>query len=185
MKIDYAKIITIGVAVMLFCLLVYRLKINTNNPTNAAQSTQLPEDAVHYHAGFQVYVNDELQDYSGIEFMHIEPCGLDEHDDNVDETNEQIEIAHLHDGIGDVVHVHRPGAVWGDLFNNINVVFPSPTEAYVNGEVVDNILNHPINEYDSMIILSGPHTNISEKLDRAVTLEHIIEAEAISETCGS
>ncbi len=142
------------------------------------------DSEVHYHAGFQVYIDDELQDFSDVKFMHIEPCSEEEHEEETEE-HKQIELAHLHDGVGDVVHVHRNGATWGDLFRNINFSVSENVAAYVNGEPVENFLSYPIASYDSVIIIQGEINDLNKKLESAVTREHMIEAEAKSETCGS
>lgn len=34
--------------------------------------------------------------------------------------NEQLAKAHLHEGIGDVVHIHRRGATWNNWFHSIH-----------------------------------------------------------------
>ena len=81
---------------------------------------------VHYHAGFRVYIDGQLQNYSDYKYMNFVPCS--EHDEKKSKEEEQIERAHLHDGVGDVVHVHKAGANWGDLFKNIGVTLPSEPE---------------------------------------------------------
>lgn len=145
--------------------------------------TPSPEE-IHYHAGFQVYKDNILQDYSDFKYMKVEPCSLDSHEDTSPE-EEQLEKAHLHDGIGDVVHVHRKNAIWADLFTNINVEIDSDVVGYVNGEKVDDILSYPIKAYDSIVILEGKNTDIDKKLKGAVTKEHIVETEQKSESCGN
>ena len=53
--------------------------------------------------------------------MHIEPCRDEEHEKEKKDAKEiQLEKAHLHDMIGDVVHVHYKGTRWKDLFANLN-----------------------------------------------------------------
>ncbi len=125
------------------------------------------EESVHYHAGFTVYVNGEKQDYSDWRYMHLELCtdGQEQHED------EQIEKAHLHDGVGDVVHVHRTGAKWGDLFENIGVKLAEEPA----------ILQQAVEPNSSVIIMIGQSVANPEK----VTIEHIQDVEAKSELCGS
>ena len=144
--------------------------------------TLLKKQEVHYHAGFQVYIDNELRDFSDLKYMQIEPCGDVEHEEET-ESNEQIEKAHLHDGVGDVVHVHRDSAVWGDLFTNIGFPIDSGSRAFINSNLVEDFLSHPIQPYESLVILSGENSEINEKLKNAVTREHIEEAEAKSESC--
>lgn len=114
-----------------------------------------------------MYVNGEKQDYSDWQYMHLELC-TDEQERHEDE---QIEKAHLHDGVGDVVHVHREGAVWGDLFKNIGVELAEKPA----------ILQQTIEPNSSVIITIGKGVENPEY----VTEERIKEVEAKSELCGS
>lgn len=143
----------------------------------------IKEKDVHYHAGFRVYVDGKLQDFSDIKYMHYEPCS--EGDSHHDE-DDQIEKAHLHDKVGDVVHVHRDGAVWGDLFKNIGYKIDEKKGllAYVNGEKVDGVLSYPIKPYDSLVLLVGKHGDVKGYLKKAVVKRHIVEVEGMSESCG-
>ncbi len=143
--------------------------------------TPISDEHVHYHAGFRVYLDGKLQDYSGYQYMNFVPCS--EHGAKKSSAEEQIEKAHLHDGVGDVVHTHRTGAVWGDLFKNINVELPEPVIGFVNGAKVEDIMNTPIESYSTAIIEAGKTTASHEK--EVVSIEHIKQVEAKSELCGT
>lgn len=138
---------------------------------------------VHYHAGFRVYVDGKLRDFTDFKYMHIDPCTTK--GTQLPE-NDQEEKAHLHDFIGDVVHVHRSNAVWGDLFKNIkfNIDTTKSIDAYINGKKVSGILKYPINPYDSLILLIGKHGNPADYLKNVVKKEHMLKVEKMSETCG-
>lgn len=138
---------------------------------------------LHYHAGFRVYIDGVLQDYSDYKYMNFVPCT--EHAVKQSAAEEQIEKAHLHDSVGDVVHVHRAGAVWGDLFKNIGVQLPSDKLAvmYLNGELASDIYNQPIKAYDTAIFVFG--SDQSSHTGERVSVDHIKEVEAKSELCGS
>jgi hypothetical protein len=155
----------------LLILTVIIFWVNRNNFQN-------PE--IHYHAGFKVFVNGYQQDFSEDRYMNFTLCTL-----RGKSENNQLEKAHLHDNTGDVVHVHRKGAVWGDLFTNINYSFPPnvPVIGYINHRKIENILAYPIKPYDSVIIVAGDASNID--LNAYVTLNQIRETEKKSETCGS
>lgn len=108
-----------------------------------------------------------------------------DHDKVVQPRDEQIEKAHLHDGIGDVVHVHRLGATWSDLFANLS--YPIPNKPIVGYEADDpsplkNVLDSSINPSQSLIILIGDNQALDPT--QFVTQEHILEVEAMSELCG-
>ncbi len=141
-----------------------------------------PKHSVHYHAGFQVYQDNILVDFSGLKYMNLVPCG--EHDEAKDAQHEQQEKAHLHDNIGDVVHSHRNGAVWGDLFQNIGYSPTSSVEGYVDGIKTPNILQHPIRPNESVTFFIGNNENIEEKLNQRVRRERIMEVDQMSENCA-
>jgi hypothetical protein len=134
-----------------------------------SSSIHKADDHVHYHAGFTVYIDGVKQDYSDYKYMNFVPCS--EHDQKKSKAEEQIEKAHLHDGVGDVVHVHRSGGKWRDLFKNIGVDLPGDLP----------ILDQPIEPDSSVVITVGTPVENPDK----VTLEHIKEVEAKSELCGA
>ena len=137
--------------------------------------------AVHYHAGFLVYVDGVHQDFSDTKYDKIEPCttsGIKPQE------NAQLDKAHLHDNVGDVVHVEHTGAVWGDLFKNIHFAFKNdePLRGFINGKEIPDILSYPIKAYDSVIFVVGSDSGID--FTKAVTKTHIVDVEKKGESCG-
>src|SRR3990172_11529375 len=106
---------------------------------------------VHYHAGFKLFIDGKLQDFSSAKYMSVKLCVGDEKEHKEDE---QLEKAHLHDGVGDVVHVEAEEAKWKDLFMNISYKINPGKQitGFVNGKKVENILDHSIKSYDSVVI---------------------------------
>lgn len=152
----------------------------------ALSQTVLKPKPIHYHAGFQVYVNDQLQSFRGNQYMHEKPCVMNGHSTSEDDPDDQGEKAHLHDHVGDVVHVHRNGATWGDLFFNIKYPLEGKiTAAYDNGQKVNDILKQPIKPYDSVVIFVGKHSDDQKYLKTAVTKSHIQSVEGKSESCAT
>lgn len=147
-----------------------------------AQRVFLPAK-LHYHAGFVVFENNKKLDFSDNKYMNLKPCSLDQKDDDSPEEI-QLEKAHLHDNVGDVVHVEREGAKWNDLFSNLKLaVNYANTTAYVNGQKVANWQSRRINPYESLVIFIG---DIDIKyLKEAVTKEYMMEKEKKSDGCGS
>lgn len=143
-------------------------------------------DGPHYHAGFQVYIDNELQDFSDLQYMKLAPCS-DHHAEDLSPEQEQLEKAHLHDSNGDVVHLHRNNVTWRDLFINMEYELPDRSRvAYINGDLVsDDVLDHPVQAYDSLVIFIGTNNDVPEKLTHAVTRERIEEVEGLSEDCGT
>ncbi|KKR71767.1 MAG: hypothetical protein UU81_C0037G0002 [Microgenomates group bacterium GW2011_GWC1_41_8] len=162
--------IAIGIIAALIVLFFY----------NAFQPKSENTEEVHYHAGFIVYNNNEKVDFSDLKFMHIEPCSEKEEEH---EEDEQEEKAHLHDGIGNVVHVHRNNAYWRDLFTNIGYELEEPVTGYIDGALVENILDKKIQPYQSVVIFTGKNMNVEEKLNDSTTREQIETAEQKTESC--
>ena len=142
--------------------------------------------AVHYHAGFVVFSNGKKVDFSSAKYMSVSPCTLKSNDEeeHMSASDIQREKAHLHDYVGDVVHIERSGAVWKDLF--INLDYPinySLATGYINGKNVENFQNQPISIDDSLVVLLGKNT-IQKALSQAVTKSHIEQSAKKSEDCG-
>lgn len=172
------KLILAAIVILLVSGVIYLKKTNS--------SKQKTEPFVHYHAGFLVYVDGRLQDFTDFKYMNIKPCGDDdEHKQQLSPQEELKEKAHLHDGIGDVVHIHRPNVVWRDLFKNLDYSFDQNKKltTYLNGAETNDLLSQPIVPYDSVIIISGDSKGID--IDKYVTKEHVEETEKKSENCGS
>lgn len=138
---------------------------------------------VHYHAGFVVFQNDKKIDFSDFRYMRVKPCTNDKgHSDSAEEV--QAEKAHLHDSVGDVVHIEAEGAKWKDLFQNINYKIDySKVTAYVNGNKVINFENQKIKPEESIIILLGENKN--NHLSDAVSKSYIDEKATKSVDCGN
>lgn len=141
------------------------------------------EEGVHYHAGFRVYVDGVLQDYSDYKYMNFVPCSA--HDEKKTPAEEQMEKAHLHDGVGDVAHVHRDGAKWRDLFTNIQVELPKDKQlkGYIDGVENQDIMDTPIKAYTTAIFVVGSDAASHE--GELVSVDHIKEVESDSELCGA
>lgn len=150
------------------------------------KTSQTEAAHVHIHAGFQVYVDGVQQDFSDFQYMSFAPCSTGEQKKLTPEER-QIEKAHLHDSVGDVVHVHRKGATWGDLLKNIGFNYDASKElvGYTSDQVIPNILSQPINNHESVIIVIGDQSNASQHLANKVTVERIAQVEQMSELCGA
>jgi len=158
-----------------FCAIVLYLIFQVQPVDNTAHT--------HLHAGFTVYVDGVKQDFSNYKYMNFTPCT--DHNETKGKDDEQIEKAHLHDGVGDVVHVHGEGALWSDLFKNIQFEVPPDKSitAYRQGAKIDNILSSPVDPKDSVLIIIGSEEGIDKSA--YVTQDHIEEVESASELCGS
>lgn len=146
---------------------------------SGSQEVEADQEDIHYHAGFIVYEDGQRVDLSVWKYMHIEPCG-EEHEEGPE--TEQEEKAHLHDSVGDVVHVHRSGAVWSDLFVNIGYEIDENVVGYVDGQSVEDILSKPIVEGESVLFVTGSDEGVD--LKQSVSDERIQEVSMMSESCG-
>lgn len=145
-----------------------------------ANKAQAQSD-IHFHAAFQVYADNTLVDFTDAKYMHISPCSEDE--EAVSDDEEQIEKAHLHDNVGDVVHVHRKNAKWKDLFKNISYDIDGSVVGYINGERAFGVLNKHINADDRALFLLGEYQTLDAKLEALPTIDRIRTVEQSSEGC--
>lgn len=141
------------------------------------------EPEIHYHAAFLVSDGGTIVNFSGDQYMHHDPCTTGAKR-TLTAKEEQEERAHLHDNVGDVVHVHRAGTVWRDLFINLNYDIPETVHAYRNGQLIDGILDQTIRPDERMLFVTGPDEQLQEHLMQLPTVENIRAIEARSETCG-
>ncbi len=168
----------LAILVLLLALLIFAAAIFKTKYSGKSQKK------IHYHAGFQVYKNNKLVDFSDLKYMDDKPCMVN--GKTIDSGNDQLEKAHLHDLVGDVVHIHRNSVYWRDVFINLKYSLNGEkVEGYIAGKKVDNILNYPIKTYDILILFVDSHKDISSYLPKAVTKQHILEVEQRSETCGN
>lgn len=65
----------------------------------------------HYHANFLVVVDGEPLDLSSSRYMEDASSCVG------DEEVLPAQRVHMHDGVGDVVHVHHDGVTWGHFFS--------------------------------------------------------------------
>jgi hypothetical protein len=163
---------------------------------------QKPE--VHYHAGFRVYIDGELQDFSDIKYMNVKPCESEDHKDNEsappppkeagsEEETAHEEAVHLHDLVGDVVHIHASGVRWEDLFTYLESqskesIPREPIVAYNGQTLINDPLDSPIKAYQSMTFFVGAGPSEAEKeeiLSMPLTKEYIIKIEKQGELCGT
>lgn len=137
---------------------------------------------VHYHAGFVVFQNNKKVDLSDNQYMYFSACSVNNKQD-ASVINGQIEKAHLHENIGDLVHVEAKGAIWKDLFTNIGFTLDETSSVgYINGREEPNFLTRPIRPYESLVVFIGD--NNRELLNQAVTKDYILDMAKNSTLCG-
>lgn len=74
-----------------------------------APVTQKPAEAVyHVHANFKVIINDKAVDFTLAKYQGKDGKDLDEN-------------IHLHDGKGDLIHIHKKGITIGEFFKSLGM----------------------------------------------------------------
>ncbi len=87
----------------------------------AAGTRYLPQanpDPNHTHADFAVWIGGKMLDFSGPEFM----SGVST-DETTHPTDGLKKYLHLHDGMGTVIHRHKPGLTLREFFASIGTTF--------------------------------------------------------------
>ena len=126
-----------------------------------------PEEPVHFHANFAMFVNGERYDLSDDRFMEdVALCGEDAH-----RISPPARV-HLHNNNQDVVHVHHGGATWGHFMANLRMVLGdrilvtrdgevhqtgggSTLKFILNGRPELSVYNEPIRPGDRLLVSYG------------------------------
>lgn len=153
------------------------------------KTLQVPAEPVHYHANFAVFVDGKQVDFSRPELMHIAPCTDDTHLDT-----DPAENVHLHDGIGNVVHLHMAGITWKTFFDSIKFDYLALTNGkeltvYRNGEMVSPgiLTDIPIGRQDRVLIqIATQSAFISSEYEKVGTNAAEYDTGKVGiEKCGS
>ena len=152
----------------------------------AVKDQVFPEPKVHYHAGFIVIKNNQIENFTDVKYQNFKPCtDKTVHKEPETEESKQLEKAHLHDYIGDVVHIESNDSKWHDLFKNLKYqINYKDAKAYLNGQIVTDFQEIKINPYDSLVVFAGQEVDTDKFINQAVTKQHIIDSEIKSEDCG-
>lgn len=133
-----------------------------------------PQDAVigdvHVHADFKVYLNNEAVNFSQDKYMSTA-------------NNTLNNFVHLHDGDGEVIHVHISGVTLGEFFSSLGMAFNSTCftfeeqvfcnegdktlKLFVNGQSSSDFQRYLIHDLDRILISygSGSETSLAQQLN--------------------
>ncbi|MDP3975466.1 MAG: hypothetical protein Q8P95_00960 [bacterium] len=134
------------------------------------------QKATHFHANFAVFIDGRQRDFSSDRYMQdVQGCKA------IGAPVFPEDRTHLHNNVGDVIHVHDEGVTWGHFFANIGYQLGSnylvddtdtisrnigqKSVVYIlNGEVVKNPSNQLIKSEDRLLISYGndPATYVLE-----------------------
>jgi hypothetical protein len=128
--------------------------------------TYRPEQSVHHHANFAVYVNGAREAFTNPLYYEEAGAACEEHAEQT-----PGERVHMHGRVSDVVHVHDNAVTWGNFFENMGWsiggdFLKTETGLFVangenklvfmlNGEVVSSVANREIKSLDKLLISYG------------------------------
>lgn len=162
------------VAIGLAIILVFRTPIApAENP-----------DPNHTHADFRVMLDGEQVDFTDDVFQT--GASTDDHTRDPD-LNPLRTFLHLHDGIGHVIHRHKPGLTLRDFFASINTGFTEncvvydvplaeglecsdhPFRMFVNGQERPFSLNYDFADGDKILLTTAVDQDVVEAEWAAMT----------------
>ena len=95
--------------------------------------TAVNPDPNHTHADFAVYIRNEKIDFARPEFMSDTEGYGDEANDHDDHEHKHPYL-HLHDGVGHVIHRHKPGLALAEFFESIGFTMTNSCMTVYKGE---------------------------------------------------
>ena len=151
------KILLLPLIIIGICLLG-AIGIGIYKFTRPAHPSYL-DSGFHVHADFKVYLNGQAVDFTGAKYQSTEEKHLDEY-------------AHLHDGNGGVLHIHKAGITLNYFFKTLGIEFthdcfildtkerfcttPTSTlQVFVNGQKNDQLSEYIPQDLDHILITYG------------------------------
>jgi hypothetical protein len=148
----------------------------------ALRLATIQDTSTHFHSNFAMYLNGEEVNFAQDKYMEeVSACSL---------SKEVLpkQRAHMHNKVGNLVHVHDHGVTWGHFFLNIGWNLgkdyisddtgtmykntdTSSVKYLLNGESVSNISNVLIKSEDSLLVSFGSETDDVSK-ERFEKIEH-------------
>lgn len=159
-RILKAKWFLFGVGLVIGALIILGIRFTTYKP----------EEPVHYHANFAVFVDGEREQFKGMQYYEeteASSCSL-EH------VESPAERAHMHSNVNDVVHVEDHLVTWGHFMQNLHFdmgddFLKTPDKVYtngdqgkmsfmLNGQKVDSVEDKIIQDKDKLLVSFGNET---------------------------
>lgn len=117
---------------------------------NAPKPTVTKIEAYHIHANFKVYINGAPVDFSAAKYQGVNGKDLDEN-------------IHLHDGKGDLIHIHKQGITLGEFFTSLKMPLSKDTlKMYVNGKENSEFMAYVPQDLDKILITDGPIVDVAD-----------------------
>jgi hypothetical protein len=136
-------------------------------------------DPNHTHADFAIWMDGQRMDFSASELM----SGLSTDETTHDEDSERHDpYLHLHDGIGHVIHRHKPGLSVGDFFASIQIGIAgncyTSFEPLADGEICGE---HPFRMFINGKEVPLSLSYVFDDLDQILFTNTIDDAEAMQQ----
>jgi hypothetical protein len=115
----------------------------------ALRFTFIEVKPTHYHANFGVFINGQREEFKS--FAYYEEVA------SCEGSQSPKGIAHMHDNVNNIVHVHRPEATWGQFFSNLGWTLGDKVLVAPNGTIyVDGVEGKKLK-----FILNGRETGVA------------------------
>ena len=130
-----------------------------------------PENQIHYHANFAVFINGEREQFKGMQYYEETEASSC----TVEHVDSPLERAHMHGNVNDVVHIEDDLVTWGHFMQNLGWgmgddyiktaenIYSNNKQGKVvfvlNGEQVDKVSDRIIQDKDKLLISYGEATN--------------------------
>ncbi len=108
----------------------------------APKPTISTAEAYHTHINFKVYTGGAAVDFS--------------------KYNEESPDIHIHDGKGDLLHIHKKGVTLGEFFTSIKMDLPTNITLIVNGKENTQGLLYVPQDLDQILITDGPIVPVAD-----------------------
>lgn len=138
----------------------------------ASRTYEQNPDPNHTHADFAVFMDGVKFDFSGEKFMS-ESESEEADDDHEAHGHKHHPYFHLHDGVGHVLHMHKPGLPLREFFDSIAFRFNGPKwRMFVNGEETTFDLGYVFKDMDTILFTDSSddeavRTQLEEMTDDA------------------
>lgn len=123
------------------------------------------QEPYHAHADIALFLNGQRFDLSQSKYMEIAPCNASHvHEDEED----LLHQVHLHDGNGNVVHVHAPSITYAQFFESLNMQLTPTSFTDDEGNNYSEDLTHSFHFYLNGEPTADLPTRTIQDLDRAL-----------------
>ncbi len=143
-------------------------KAPSTETSSATANTSDTSENFHEHADFAVYINGKKIDFSQAKYQSTK--------DAQGKEQERDQFVHLHDGNGDVIHLHKAGITLGYFFKTLGMEFTKDCfkldngqsyctdtnrelQLFVNGQKNDQMDQYVPQDLDRILVTYGYKTN--------------------------